>query len=51
MIPKTLYLMDENEINLTVAAATGEIVASFNRLSTHGIKVRIVPSMDEVPAT
>lgn len=45
VIPKSLYLTDESGINLTVAAATREIVASFNRLSTDGIKLRDVPSM------
>ena len=45
VIPKSLYVIDASGINLTVAAATREIVASFNRLSTDGIKLRDVPSM------
>ena len=39
VIPKSLYLM-EGDINATIAAATREIVAGFNRLSTMGIKIR-----------
>ena len=46
VLPKSLYLMDEESgVNLTVAAATREIVASFNKLSNDGIKLRDVPSM------
>ena len=40
VIPKAMYLMDENSINLTVAAATREIMVSFNRLSTMGVKLK-----------
>lgn len=32
----------EGEINATIVAATREIVAAFNRLSTSGIKIRDV---------
>jgi hypothetical protein len=44
-IPKSLYLMGDGDLNLTLGAATWEIVASFNKLSTSGIKIRDVPSM------
>lgn len=40
VIPKALYLMSEDSINLTVAAATREIMLSFNRLSTMGVKLK-----------
>lgn len=51
VIPKSLYLMDTSEINLTIRAATNEIVTSFNRLSNMGIKIRDLPSMGAIPAT
>lgn len=50
VIPKSLYLIDSNEVNLTVRAATTEIVTSFNRLSNMGVKIRDLPSMGAVPA-
>jgi hypothetical protein len=37
--------MNPDGINLTVQAATAEIVESFNKLSTDGIKLRTFPSM------
>lgn len=45
MFPKSLYYMNPDGINLTVQAATAEIVESFNKLSTDGIKLRTFPSM------
>ncbi len=51
VIPKSLYLIDSSEVNLTIRAATSEIVTSFNRLSNMGIKIRDLPSMGTVPAT
>ena len=52
VIPKSLYLMDDQTgLNLTVAAATAEIVASFNRLSSQGIKIKSFPSMGRDVAT
>ena len=52
VIPKSLYLMDDQTgLNLTVQAATAEIVASFNRLSSQGIKIKSFPSMGRDVAT
>ena len=46
VIPKAYYLMDDaTGVNLTVQAIPREIVESFNKLSTDGIKLRDVPSM------
>lgn len=45
VIPKSLYFMDTNGINATLAAATAEIVASFNKLSRDGVTVRDFPSL------
>ena len=45
VIPKSLYFMDPDGINATLAAATAELVASFNKLSRDGITVRDFPSL------
>lgn len=52
VIPKSLYLIDNSEVNLTVRAATAEIVTALNRLSTGGIKIKdLLPSMGPSPVT
>lgn len=51
VIPKSLYLMGGGDLNLTIGAATREIVASFNKLSTSGIKIKDAPSMGRSVAT
>ena len=41
IIPQSLYVMDDaGTVNLTIAAATYEIMRSFNKLSGDGIKLR-----------
>lgn len=41
ILPQSLYVMDDTgTVNLTIAAATYEIMLSFNKLSTDGIKLR-----------
>ena len=45
VIPKSLYFVDPNGVNATLAAATAEITSSFNKLSNLGVLVRDFPSM------
>ena len=45
VIPKTAYFVDPDGVNATLATATREIVASFNRLSSVGVHVRDFRSM------
>ncbi len=49
VLPASLYLIDDQGVNLTVAAATHEIMLSFNKLSQDGIKLREFPSMGGHP--
>ena len=51
VIPQSLYLHDASGVNLTIAAATAEIVTSFNRPSTTGLKIRELPSLGGSVAT
>ena len=49
ILPASLYYIDDDGVNLTMAAATQEIVASFNHLSMNGIKLREFRSMGSHP--
>ena len=52
VIPKSLYLMDNRTgMNLTVAAATSEIVESLKKLNTSGVKLRDLPSVGRATDT
>ena len=44
VFPSSLFVFDENGVNLTAAAATAEITASFNKLSVQGVKMRSLAS-------
>ena len=45
ILPASLYKIDDNGVNITVAAATHEIMLSFNKLGSDGIKLREFRSM------
>ena len=43
-IPSSMYVFNEDGVNLTLQAAAGIIVDSMNKLYTHGVSVRDVAS-------
>ena len=45
IIPASLYVINDEGVNVTLQSMTQAVTSSFNKLSTHGVKLRDFLSM------